>query len=142
MNSTMKNSIAQWARSKCNELSRKTGPEKHLERGAPVLVLGILTCRCAFCAGPGGARPTSLLPSTRCASIRLVRRTDQGTFRSSFAPRFFLRDPGHQPFIGCANEATLSFRNTCSPSAQARATEFLLGPRCSPRVGELHRRSV
>src|SRR5262249_21247244 len=36
-----------------------------------------------------------------CASIRLVRRTDQGIFRSSFAPQFISRDPGRQPYTGC-----------------------------------------
>jgi len=58
-----------------------------LSRG--VLGLGIFACYGEFLSKRGEELSYSLPLRNRCASIRVVRRTDQGIFRSSFAPLHF-----------------------------------------------------
>src|SRR5882672_9450604 len=61
------------------------------------------------------------------ASASSGERTRELFVRPS--PLASFEGPRPSAFIGCANVATLSSLNTCSPQAQARAKELLDGPR-------------
>lgn len=81
----------------------------------------------------------------RCTFVVLASASSGERTRELFvrpSPPMLHRRPRPSAFVGCANEATLSSLNTCSPPAQARARRSVVGPRCSLRVSEHIRRSL